>query len=219
VSIRQLLPVTVAIVVKCEWLSGLSGLCSALDPGSSLVCFRLNCGLWTVNRRGSGGVMTLSWVIWHWQLKKIFLTISMFMRNDSSRYCGDRFSTRPGYSRQFYSCQNCVQVTSSEELQQVLVSVSRYRGGGILLQEYTFWGRIHVILDTLILKLSATKTSFRKLYQNISKTSLLCSYAIYLSREGTWNNNTLLSPVKLWTVMDKYLFIYTCVCDCEVCRL
>ena len=49
---------------------------------------------------------------------------------------------------------------------------------------------------TIIHKLCSIKTSFKKFYQNISKTSLLCSYAIYLSREDTWNNNTLLSPVK-----------------------
>ena len=49
---------------------------------------------------------------------------------------------------------------------------------------------------TIIHKLC--KTSFRKFCQNISKTSLLCSYAIYLSREDTWNNSTLLTPVKQW---------------------
>ena len=49
---------------------------------------------------------------------------------------------------------------------------------------------------TIIHKLCNTKTKFKKFYQNISKTSLLCSYSIYLSREENWNNSTLLSPVK-----------------------
>jgi hypothetical protein len=46
---------------------------------------------------------------------------------------------------------------------------------------------------TIIHKLCSIKTSFN---QNSSKSNLLCSYTIYLSREDTWNNNTLLSPVK-----------------------
>ena len=49
---------------------------------------------------------------------------------------------------------------------------------------------------TIIHKLGKTKTSFKKFSQNISKTSLLCSYAIFLSREDPWSNATLLSPVK-----------------------
>jgi hypothetical protein len=49
---------------------------------------------------------------------------------------------------------------------------------------------------TIIHKLCRPKTPFRTFVQNISKTSLLCSYSIYLSREDAWNNHVLLSPVK-----------------------
>ena len=49
---------------------------------------------------------------------------------------------------------------------------------------------------TILHKLCSPKTTFKKFCQNISKTSLLCSYAIYLSRSDEWNNCPLLSPVK-----------------------
>ena len=39
------------------------------------------------------------------------------------------------------------------------------------------------------------KTKFQKFWQNVTKTSLLCSYSIYLSREDTWTEVPLISPV------------------------
>ena len=60
--------------------------------------------------------------------------------------------------------------------------------------------RGHLTLDNKI-KLSILhnmynpKTNYTKFWQNVSKTSLLCSYAIYLSREDTWTEIPLLVPV------------------------
>ena len=40
------------------------------------------------------------------------------------------------------------------------------------------------------------KINYTKFWQNISKTSLLCSYTIYLSRNDTWSEIPFLVPVK-----------------------
>ena len=39
------------------------------------------------------------------------------------------------------------------------------------------------------------KTKYSKFWQNVTKTSLLCSYSIYLSREDPWTEVPLISPV------------------------
>ena len=61
--------------------------------------------------------------------------------------------------------------------------------------------RGHLTLDnksnlSIIHRLCKPQIPLRKLQQNISKTSLLCSYAIYLSREDNWSQTALLTPVK-----------------------
>ena len=45
-------------------------------------------------------------------------------------------------------------------------------------------------------KLCSPKTKFSKFWKNVCKTSLLCSYSIYLSREEPWTGCPLLSPVR-----------------------
>ena len=45
-------------------------------------------------------------------------------------------------------------------------------------------------------KLCSPKTSYKHFYQNVSKTSLLCSYSIFLSRLDEWTSPQYLSPVK-----------------------
>ena len=45
-------------------------------------------------------------------------------------------------------------------------------------------------------KICKPKTTFAPFWKNISKTSLLCSYTIYLSRNDPWTDVPLLSPVK-----------------------
>ena len=45
-------------------------------------------------------------------------------------------------------------------------------------------------------KLCSPKTNFTKFCQNITKTSLLCSYSIYLSRNDTWTEIPFLLPVR-----------------------
>ena len=49
---------------------------------------------------------------------------------------------------------------------------------------------------SIIHKLCQPKTKYSKFWQNISKTSLLCSYATYLSRHDSWTTTPLLLPVK-----------------------
>ena len=49
---------------------------------------------------------------------------------------------------------------------------------------------------SILHKLCAPKVKFSKFCQNICKTSLLCSYAIYLSRNDPWTGAELLMPVK-----------------------
>ena len=49
---------------------------------------------------------------------------------------------------------------------------------------------------TIMHKLCKPRTKFSKFWQNISKTSLLCSYSVYLSRQDTWTGCPLLSPVR-----------------------
>ena len=44
-------------------------------------------------------------------------------------------------------------------------------------------------------KLCKPSTTFSKFWKNISKTSLLCSYSIYLSRNDPWTGAALLQPV------------------------
>ena len=45
-------------------------------------------------------------------------------------------------------------------------------------------------------KLCNPATNYSKFWQNISKTSLLCSYSIYLSRNDAWTEIPPLEPVK-----------------------
>jgi hypothetical protein len=49
---------------------------------------------------------------------------------------------------------------------------------------------------SIIHKLCQPNTNFTSFWRNISKTSLLCSYTIYLSRNDPWTDVPLLSPVK-----------------------
>ena len=55
----------------------------------------------------------------------------------------------------------------------------------------------------IIHKLCSPSTKYSQFWKNTSKTSLLCSYSIYLSRHDTWTEIPFLSPVKKWTW--KYL--------------
>ena len=48
---------------------------------------------------------------------------------------------------------------------------------------------------SILHKLCAPKVKFSKFCQNICKTSLLCSYSIYLSRNDPWTGAELLKPV------------------------
>ena len=54
----------------------------------------------------------------------------------------------------------------------------------------------HLTLETKSKHLCKPKTKFSKFWQNVTKTSLLCSYSIYLSREDPWTEVPLISPVK-----------------------
>ena len=49
---------------------------------------------------------------------------------------------------------------------------------------------------SIIHKLCQPKTNFTQFWRNISKTSLLCSYTIFLSRHDPWTDVPLLFPVK-----------------------
>ena len=49
---------------------------------------------------------------------------------------------------------------------------------------------------SILHKLCSPKVKFAKFCQNICKTSLLCSYAIYLSRNDPWTGAEYLMPVK-----------------------
>ena len=96
-------------------------------------------------------------------------------------------------------------VSQPEKVQQILLTHNRYSRHRLYMKNIPFevGSRGHLTLEnksilTIIHKLCKTKTSFKRFCQNISKTSLLCSYAIYLSKEDTWNNSTLLTPVKQW---------------------
>ena len=75
------------------------------------------------------------------------------------------------------------------------------RGYGCKNIPFEVGSRGHLTLEnksilTIIHKLCKPKVNFRIFCQNIAKTSLLCSYSIYLSREEAWTNTTLLTPVK-----------------------
>ena len=59
--------------------------------------------------------------------------------------------------------------------------------GHISLENKSILGTIH--------KLCKTPVKLKRFYENICKTSLLCSYAIYLSRGDPWTTTNLLSPV------------------------
>ena len=48
---------------------------------------------------------------------------------------------------------------------------------------------------------------YSKFCQNISQTSLLCSYVIYLSRNDPWTRAEYLVPVKHYSLY--YLFVKT----------
>ena len=48
---------------------------------------------------------------------------------------------------------------------------------------------------SILHKLCKPKTTFTKFWKNISKTSLLSSYSIYLSRNDPWTGASLLQPV------------------------
>ena len=45
-------------------------------------------------------------------------------------------------------------------------------------------------------ELCKPKTKYKHFYQDVSKTSLLCFYSIFLSRLDEWNSPQYLSPVK-----------------------
>ena len=49
---------------------------------------------------------------------------------------------------------------------------------------------------TILHKLCTPRLNFSKFWQSITKTSLLCSYSIYLSRNDPWTGAPLLLPVK-----------------------
>ena len=60
--------------------------------------------------------------------------------------------------------------------------------------------RGHLTLETksklsIMHNLCKPKTRFSKFWQNVTRTSLLCSYSIYLSREDPWTECPLISPV------------------------
>ena len=68
---------------------------------------------------------------------------------------------------------------------------------------------------SILHKLCSPKVKFAKFCQNICKTSLLCSYAIYLSRNDPWTGAEYLMPVKQWityeTLFFSTLYLHICV--------
>ena len=63
-------------------------------------------------------------------------------------------------------------------------------------------------------KLCKPNIQFSKFCQNISKTSLLCSYAIFLSRNDPWTGAEYIMPVKQWLVINlwKHYYLYIHIC-------
>ena len=67
---------------------------------------------------------------------------------------------------------------------------------------------------SLLHKLCSPSVTFSKFCQNIAKTSLLCSYAIFLSRNDPWTGAEFIMPVNKWVIYETYLYtlqLYLCV--------
>ena len=82
---------------------------------------------------------------------------------------------------------------------EALASDLKEKGYNVCNIPFEIGSRGHLSRDTkinlsLIHKLCKAPVKFNKFCENISKTSLLCSYAIYLSRNEPWTKTSLLSP-------------------------
>ena len=67
---------------------------------------------------------------------------------------------------------------------------------------------------SLLHKLCSPSVTFSKFCQNTAKTSLLCSYAIFLSRNDPWTGAEFIMPVNKWVIYETYLYtlqLYLCV--------